>query len=204
MIASLVPDSVIKHYKESRSLISIKRDGINTSTIQCFVFDYKDDWILLGKIYDMTYDGLFLCKISDLSSMTCQASDAFQRGMMADEGLLDDIDFSQSFNSRDLPDYVNSIEGCKVVIVEDEKENIFMIGTDVGATLDEDGDWLIGLLSFSGAGRFDDEREDYFLEDVSSISIGTVYSLFYERYFKRNKNVEQDGAGQAPTAPESK
>lgn len=187
MSASIVPESVIRHYKESRSLVSVTREDIDSDQMQGFVLDYNSTWILFGKIYDLTYDGLFICRIADLTSMNCRATDAFQRGMMEDEGVLSRIDFSQSFDSLDLEDYINSIPKNKVVIVEDEKDDIFLIGTNVKFEKGEEDLDLISLDFFSGAGRYDEERSDLYLESISSISLDTVYSLFYERYFSRNK-----------------
>lgn len=178
-----VPEAVIKHYKESRSLISVIRDEISSSTIQGFIVDYNADWIVLQYIYDFHLDGYLLLRRADLTSVNCPATDAFQLSLLEADGILKKVDFDFSIPAGGLLALLEGLPDDKIVILEDEsEEEVFLIGTYIGC---EEG--LVSIKFFSGAARWDDEPATIALEDVTSVSISTNYTLAYERYFQRNQ-----------------
>ena len=38
---SIVPEGVIKHYRDTKSLVSVTRDSIDSASIQGFILDYN-------------------------------------------------------------------------------------------------------------------------------------------------------------------
>ncbi|MDQ8192713.1 hypothetical protein [Roseibacillus persicicus] len=179
---TVVPSQVIEHYKESKSLVSVTRDEIDDQTLQGFVLDYDDQWILLGYIYDFTPDGVVAIRLSDLTSMTCRATDAFQRHLLEVDGVLDKVDFALTLPEGGFLDFLRRIPNEKVVILEDEAEgnDIFIIGQNLQVLEDK-----FTLRTFSGAARVEDDLGEIDLDDVTSISLNTNYALAYERHFAR-------------------
>lgn len=57
---------------------------------------------------------------------------------------------------------------------------MFLIGPVLGI---QDGS--VALRFFTGAGRWLDEPSEIALEDITSISFATNYTLAYERHFSR-------------------
>jgi hypothetical protein len=187
---SCVPEAVIKHYMESRSLVSLTRDKINSATIQGFIVDYDAEWIMLQYIYDFYLDGYLLLRRSDLTSLNCPASDAFQRHLLAIDGVLEHVDFDYRLPSGGLAALLRELPSNKVVNLEDETEySQFLIGTFLG--IEDD---IVSMRIFSGAGRWDDDPAEICLDDITSVSFSTNYTLAYERYFARErKDGEQAG-----------
>ena len=181
----MVPDSIIKHYTKIRSLVTIKREELEVHDLHGFVLDFNQEWIMLLREYDLRLDGLLILKRSDVTSMNCSATNAFQQGLMEDEGVLDVADFSYSFEGRNIKEFLEKTSKDTVVIIEDEKEDIFLVGTGVGMRKDSDGQDFVELDYFSGVGKYDDERSEIYLDTVSMFSIHSNYTEFYERYFKR-------------------
>lgn len=174
-----VPESVIKHYQESRSLVSVARGEIDGNTLQGFVVDYDADWIVLQYIHDFYLDGYLLLRRADLTSMNCRATDAFQRHLLEAEGILDNVDFAFCLPVGGLSELLQQFPENRIVILEDEAEDdIFLIGTFL-----EVGDECVSLRFFSGDGRWDDEPAEISLKDITSVSFSTNYTLTYERFF---------------------
>ena len=186
-----VPETVIKHYHQSRSLVSLTRDKIDSSSIQGFIVDYDEVWIALQYIHDFYLDGFLFLRREDLTSMTCRATDAFQRGLLEADGVLEKVDFSFRLPTGGLAELLREIPSQRIVILEDETEgDLFLIGTFLGIE-----DNFVSLRFFSGAGRWDDEPAQIALEDVTSASFSTNYTLAYERSFSRlTAEGEQDAA----------
>ena len=187
-----VPESVIKHYRESRSLVSITREDIDSATLQGFVVDYDSDWIALQYIHDFYLDGYLLLRRKDLTSLNCRATDVFQRHLLEEDGVLNQVNFSFRIPAGGISEMLEQSPKDRVVILEDETEyDLFLIGTFFG--IEED---YVSLRFFSGAGRWDDEPAEIALEDITSFSFCTNYTLAYERYFAtENSKGEQFGAG---------
>jgi hypothetical protein len=188
-----VPESVIKHYQESRSLVSLTRDKIDSATLQGFVVDYDADWIALQNVHDFYLDGYLFVRREDLTSMNCRATDAFQRHLLEADGVLAKVDFDFHLPGGGLAGLLGGLPSETVVILEDETEDdLFLIGTLLRIE-----DSFVSLRFFSGAGRWDDEPAEIALEDVTSASFSTNYTLAYERHFAREKQ-EGEGVGGQP------
>ena len=192
-----VPESVIKHYQESRSLVSLTRDKIDSATLQGFVVDYDTDWIALQYVHDFYLDGYLFVRRADLTSMKCRATDAFQRHLLEIDGILEKVDFDFRLPRGGLAGLLCGLPSEKVVILEDEtEEDLFLIGTILGIKDD-----FVSLRFFSGAGRWDDELAEIAIEDVTSASFSTNYTLAYERHFARDKQEGEQGVGGQPATP---
>jgi len=193
-----VPESVIKHYQESRSLVSLTRDKIDSATIQGFIVDSDADWVVLQYIHDFYLDGYLFLRREDLTSMNCRATDAFQRYLLEADGILEKVDFDFRIPEGGLAGLLNELPFERVVILEDETaDDMFLIGTLLG--IEDD---FVSLRFFSGAGRWDDEPAKIALEDVTSASFSTNYTITYERHFARESEMENKStyptAGNAP------
>ncbi|WP_411846048.1 hypothetical protein AAFN60_21290 [Roseibacillus persicicus] len=195
---TVVPSQVIEHYKQSRSLVSVTRDEIDSQTMQGFVIDHDGQWILFSYIYDFRPDGVVALRVSDLTSMTCRATDAFQRHLLEADGVLDEIDFTQSLPEGGIIEFLRCIPSEKVVILEAEAEEneVFMIGQNLQILGDR-----FTLRTFTGAARFEDELDEIDFDDVTSISFNTNYALAYERYFARAQKAEQFAAPKSDPRP---
>ena len=176
-----VPKSLIRRYHKSRSLVSLTRNKIDQAKIQGFLLDYNDDWIALQYIHDFYVDGYLLLRRSDLTSLDCRSTDTFQRRLLESDGLLDQIDFDFQIPPGGVKGLLLGLPKEQIVILEDEtEENRFLIGSILGI---EDG--CVSLRFFTGAGRWLDEPSEISLEDITSISFSTNYTLTYERHFSR-------------------
>ena len=180
---SIVPEGVIKHYRDTKSLVSITRDSIDNASIQGFILDYNKGYILFAYIYDFHAGGYLILRREDLTSMNCRATDAFQHSLLSDDGVLDLIDFSAQLDDRGVLSHLEEFIPERIIILEDEREGeVFLIGL-----IESIEESTITLKNFSGAGRWDDDLSEIDIEDVTSISYSTDYTKAYERYFNRQK-----------------
>lgn len=180
---SSVPEAVIKHYKDTRSLVSLTREKIDSNTVQGFIVDYNDQWLVLQYIYDFHLDGFLLLRREDLTSLNCRATDAFQHHLLEVDGILRNVDFDFNIPSGGIVPLLNELPSDRIVIIEDETEyEQFLIGYFLG--VDDD---FVSLRTFSGAGRWDDEPSNIATEDITSVSFATNYTLAYERYFEKER-----------------
>ncbi|MGJ8696788.1 MAG: hypothetical protein ACSHYF_10745 [Verrucomicrobiaceae bacterium] len=187
-----VPEPVIQHYRESRSLVSVTREQIDSNSVQGFIVDYDADWIVLQHIHDFFLDGYLLLRRADLTSMNCRATDAFQRHLLESDGILDKVDFDFRLPSGGLAEFLTRLPKSRILILEDETEDdLFLIGTFLDIE-----DECVSIRFFSGAGRWDEEPAEIDFEDITSVSFSTNYTLAYERHFaSETSNGEQVGAG---------
>lgn len=183
---SIVPVSIIKHYRDSKSLVSLTRDDIDGASIQGFILDYNEAYILLAYVHDFYVDGYLILRRQDLTSLNCRATDAFQHSLLVDEGLLKQVDFSHRFSDQGILDHLRKLPKKRIIILEDETEDdLFLIGT-----LDSIDDSLIKLRFFSGAAKWDEDLAQIEIDDVTSISYSTNYTKFYERYYDRKSSMK--------------
>lgn len=178
---SIVPEGVIKHYRDTKSLVSITRDSIDSASIQGFILDYNKDYILLAYIYDFHAGSYLILRREDLTTMNCRTTDTFQHSLLSDDGVLELIDFSTQLDDRGVLSHLKELPPKRIIILEDEREvKVFLIGL-----IDSIEGTTIKLKYFSGAARWDDELSEIDIEDVTSISYSTNYTKAYERYFNR-------------------
>ena len=181
IMPSIIPEGVIKHYRDTKSLVSITRDSIDSASIQGFILDYDKNYILFAYIYDFHASGYLILRREDLTSMNCRATDAFQHSLLIDDGVLDLIDFSAQLDDQGILSHLEELSPERIVILEDESEDeVFLIGL-----IDSIESSTIKLKNFSGAARWDDDLSEIDIEDITSISYATDYTKAYERYFKR-------------------
>ncbi|MGJ8678527.1 MAG: hypothetical protein ACSHX0_13515 [Akkermansiaceae bacterium] len=180
---SIVPEGVIKHYRDTKSLVSITRDSMSSESIQGFVVDYDASYILFAYIYDFHADGFLILRREDLSSMNCRATDAFQHSLLVADQVIKTIDFSARLHPKGILAHLTDIPVDRVVILEDESEDdndIFLIGL-----IDSIIDKTIKIKCFSGAGRWDDDISEIDIDEVTSVTYSSNYTNSYERYFRR-------------------
>lgn len=78
--------------------------------------------------------------------------------------------------------FVEGLPGDKVVICEDERSDLFLIGFIERIT----SQGVIFVKYFDGEGVVDNELREISEEDLTMLSFNSSYSLHYERYFMRS------------------
>ena len=189
-----VPTSIITSFRDSRSLVSIDREKISKNTIQGFIVDFDDEWILLHYVYDFQVDGWLMLRRYDITALQSKTTDVFQKVLLEEENVYASIDFSRRIPTGGIAQLIANFDKQKVVILEEETEDddTFNIGFVIG--IEDD---FVSLRTFSGAGRFDEDDALVALEELTSLSFDSNYALYYERYFSRRRIKEK--AEQAAT-----
>ncbi len=173
----------LRAFKESRSLVTIKRQNIDRNKIQGFLLDFSDELILIQYVYDFNLDGFMALRISDITSIESTKTDIFQTQLLDDEGLLSNIDFETSYNIKNWATLINNLSPeFRFLILEDENPEypLFFLGEI--SKIAKDG---VSIRGFSGAANWDDELSEISFKDISSLQAGNNYAQVYERYFSK-------------------
>ncbi|MBK1791703.1 hypothetical protein [Persicirhabdus sediminis] len=178
-----IPKSLVKHFSQSRSLVTITRERIDSNDIHGFIVDYDDQWILLKREYDFHIDGWLLLRIADISALKSTPTNEFQKALLEEEGLLDRVDFAAKIPEGGVRHLLDNFDRRAVIILEDEIQNdLFVIGF-----IDEVTQHNVSVDFITGIGQIDDEKSVLDIESITSITYDSNYSLFYQRYFERHQ-----------------
>ena len=178
-----IPTSLIKHHCKSRSLVNVARERIDPNMIHGFIVDFDDQWILLKREYDFYIDGWVLLRIEDISSLESTPTCEFQKTLLEEEGVLDQVDFSIRLPEGGIKEVLANFDRRSVITLEEESEDgIFVIGF-----IDEVGADSVSIEFITGVGNIDDEKSVLDIESITTISYQSNYCLFYQRYFERNQ-----------------
>ncbi len=71
-----------------RKLVSIRRDAIDSNSIQGFVLAASDELLLIQYVYDFNLDGLMVLRLSDVTEIKSGATDKFQKQLLIDEQIF--------------------------------------------------------------------------------------------------------------------
>ncbi|MCW1926231.1 hypothetical protein OKA05_26980 [Luteolibacter arcticus] len=176
-----IPEKLIRHYQESRALVSLTREEIDPHTIHGFIVDFDEDWTALQYVYDFHLDGYLFLRRADLTSLKAGATDAFHEQMMEADGILQQVDFDFRLPPEGVGALLAGMPEGRIVILKNEREDdLFLIGPVLkvaGGT--------VSLRFFSGAGSWNEEPAEIAMEDITWVSFATNYTLAYERHFAR-------------------
>ena len=150
--------------------------------IQAFVLDYSQDLLLLQYVYDFHIDGRLLIRRNDITSIRCGATDIFQKGLLDTEGLLESIRFTPTQPIQSYDSFLRSLAQNQIVIVEDETQGEFLIGTVLEADRD-----LARIRCFTGAANWKEAPSEIAISQITSCQIETNYIDFYARHFERTR-----------------
>lgn len=170
--------------KNSKNLVSIRRQEIDGRRIQAFLLDYSDELILVQYVYDFNLDGLMVLRRSDISEIESSKTDILQTQILKDEGLYLKVDFNFKCDVscwRGVLSTLNSLN--RFIIAEDETSDCPMFYLGEIRDIREDS---VSILCFSGAANWDDEVSVIYYKDISCVQSGSNYAKVYERCFERN------------------
>ena len=184
----VIPDAVLREHQEKQHLISIRREDIDDNELHGFILDFNKEWLLVCKEYDFIFDGVMMIKRELVSSIKYGSTQKFHKRLFQIEGKMAEVDFSKSIphtrgTESSLTLFLRGLTSDKVVMLEDERDDLFLIGfiEELGA---DDG---IGLRFFDGEGTLEDELTYISEDEITLLTVDSSYCLHYERYFRRMK-----------------
>jgi hypothetical protein len=173
-----ISDKQLTEYIKNRSLVCVRREKIDSQSLQAFILNYSESLILMQYICDFRLDGHLILRGDDISSITCRATDEFQRKLMDENGLIENIDFDFNVELSSFSSLLNALPRQSIVIIEDEGMDLFWIGRFI----DSDNN-NICLHEFSGAANWDDELTYIGQKDITCCQLNSNYISYYARYF---------------------
>jgi hypothetical protein len=172
-----------KHQKQ-RDLVSIRRDEIDPNAIQAFILASSEELVALQYVYDFNLDGLMFLRVEDITEVKSSATGSFQKGLLEQEGLLARVPFGATFRLGNWTSLISQLSNeHEIMILEREfvADSALFIGTILKSTETE-----VHGRYFSGAARWAKSPERLKCKDITSCQVGTNYTNFYQRYFKRH------------------
>jgi hypothetical protein len=123
-----------------------------------------------------------------VSSIKHGSTQKFHKRLFQIEGKMEQVDFSRMIpiargKESSLTLFLRSLAADKVVMLEDERDDLFLIGFI--EELKKDGS--IGLRFFDGEGKLEDELTYMGEDELTLLTVDSSYCLHYERYFRRMK-----------------
>jgi hypothetical protein len=170
-----------KEFMQEQKLVSIRRDKIDSSSIQGFILELSDELVLLQYVYDFNLDGLMILRFSDITEIKCSATEELQKQLLIEEQLFKKIDFGFKFNTENWKTILTQLSShYDYCILEDEEpdEPIFLIGK-----IQKIGKSDVSINYFSGAGNWDEKPSKLAFNKISSCQVNTNYLNVYQRYF---------------------
>jgi hypothetical protein len=174
----------LEEFKQSRNLVSIRRDNIDDLAIQGFILAYSPDLILIQYVFDFNLDGLMVLRRCDVSKIYTNEIDIFQTQLLKDEGLFSKVNFQKEYDVKDWPTVFNRVgREYDFVIIEDEvsEEPEFLLGE-----IEDIREDSVSVWGFDGVADWDSEPTEMRYEYISSFKVGDNYSRIYKRFFERN------------------
>ena len=170
----------LKRLRNDNALVSIHRDGLDDRRMQGFILHFSDTLVLFQYVFDFHFDGLLILRIRDITSIETTATDDFQRQLLIEEGLFDEVSFGLRPPIRSYYSFLISLPKDQIVILEDETadEPVFIIGTVI--SVDER---LASIRHFTGAGNLQDGPSVIDVERITSCQTATNYISFYADTF---------------------
>lgn len=175
----------LARHQSERSLVTIRRSGIDEHSIQAFVLGVGERLVALQFVYDFHLDGLMVLRLEDLTAVECSATDRFQRELLAQEGLMQQVPFAMSFDLRDWRTIIGQLSQAHALMIlerEGGSDPDFFIGR-----VERCSQAAVRLAHFTGVARWQDEPAEIAYADITSCQVGTNYAKTYERYFARGE-----------------
>lgn len=176
-----VRDDSLQRYIQNRSLVNVRRDGLDNRAIQGVPLLVSHELLLLQYVCDLRLDGLLLLRRTDITSVTRRETDAFQQQLLVANGLWDEIAFEPSLKVGTLPHFFSSLPSDSFVIVENEQplRSSFWIGKLDGVQASH-----LNLHEFSGAGIWATEVSEIRYDEITCCQIDSNYLRGYSKYFE--------------------
>ncbi len=171
------------NFARNRELVSIRRDDIDVNSIQGFILGFSDELLLLQYVYDFRLDGLVALRTADITKVTCNATDEFQKNLLITEGLFQQVPFGASFDLRDWKAVITQFsQQYRFIILEDERPEaqVFLIGE-----IEKITNAIVSLRYFTGAGNWDEKPTKLPFKSITSCQVDTNYINVYQRHFER-------------------
>lgn len=178
---------LLRTHIANRDLVNIRREGIDSNSIQGVLLDCSDSLVLIQYIYDFRLDGYMLLRRCDLSEVSCRSTDRFQKELLEAEGVFGQIDFSFRVPVHSFEVFLQSRGEDEIIIVEDESADDpeFLIGPI--ANMDKD---TVEIGHFTGIARLVEPLPRIAMERITCCQMDTNYIRFYQRYFERLRLAE--------------
>ena len=174
----------LKQFEADGSLISLRREAIDSNKIQGFVLGSSDQLVLLQYIYDFNLDGLMILRTSDISKIVRSKTEEFQEQLLVEEGLFSAVPFGYNVDLTNWRSAVNDLRGEHSIFIL-ECELLDDPDFAIGRILDV-GDEQVCVNYFTGAANWLEERVPLKYNDITSCQVATNYANVYQRYFERN------------------
>lgn len=149
-----------------------------------FIIYHDKEWVMLIKEYDFTLNGVVLIRKEDITSIKSGKTQAFHKKLMQQDRTLPGPGNLPNTPGVGIPEFLASLPKDKVVIFEeetaDEEDNMFYIGL-----IEKAEDKEVHLRFFSTEAVLDEELTVIDLDDITSISYDSSYTLAYEHHFQR-------------------
>lgn len=171
-------------FARDQKLVSIQRKRIDSNSIQGFILGYADDLVLLQYVYDFRLDGLMVLRTTDITDIRCNATGEFQKQLLIDEQLFQQVPFGISADLSDWRSIISQLSHqYRLMILEDEKAKPpqFLVGA-----IEKITQRSVWLRYFSGAGNWDDKPTKLAFKDITACQVATNYINVYQRYFDRH------------------
>ena len=173
----------VQHQKK-RNLVSVRRSGVDDNSIQGFILASSEQLVVLQYVYDFSLDGLMVLRVADITEVRCSATDRFQKGLLAHEGLEERVPFEEAFDLRNWRSVISQFSkeyGLMILECETVEENDFVIGRVLKTTATE-----VQFQHFSGAANWTESPVKLKFKDITSCQVGTNYVNVYQRHFARH------------------
>lgn len=174
-------DKQLNEFIENRSLVSVRRDNIHSQSLQAFPIRFSPSLLLVQYVCDFRLDGQLIVRREDITSITCRATDKFQRTLLDDNGVIDKVDFAFNAELSSFTRLLKSRPPRSIVILEEEglDDSTFWIGRFVDA---DNG--TVRMHEFSGAANWRDNLTRIGQDDITCCQLNTNYIRFYAEYFE--------------------
>ena len=165
-----------------RTLVSIRRKRVDSRSIQAFPIAVSQRLVLLQYVYDFHIDGFMLLRLRDISDWKIGDTNNFQRRLLQEEGLFDQVQFDFRAPIESCPDFLRSLSPTELVIVESERTDPPEMHIGTVASADSR---TVAINYITGIARREDEPRQIAVRDITSCQIRTNYIGFYQRHFDR-------------------
>ncbi|MCP5064256.1 MAG: hypothetical protein GY936_17590 [Ignavibacteriae bacterium] len=162
---------------EIRSHINtFERERIDPNNLHGFIIEQSKKYTLLLNEYDFITDGFQIIRNIDITKKKISDSNKYCTKIMRKEGLISCIS-KPHINMESWNTIFRSLKNInKFVIVEDESEDIFLIGS-----ISRVNQKSVSIRNFDGVGDWTGV-ENISYDDITSVSFDSRYILYHQKY----------------------
>lgn len=184
----VVPDIVLREHQKGQHLVALIREDLDDNDLHGFIIDFNQKWVLIQKEYDFIFDGFLLVKREFITAIRHGSTQKFHKRLFQIEGKMSEVGFEQGSllcagAELEMKPFLLSLGREKVMILEDERDDLFLIGFIEGMSDARD----VEVRFFDGVGKLDDELSVVSEDELTVVAFDSSYCLHYERYFMRKR-----------------